>query len=128
MEWISTKDYLPEEGKYVFAKHNIGTWRDSTDQENVNCVVVKLVRGISMAERKLMEDGKLPSEKVGGIHFDGSFDKPIHSSTDRWRVYRSEDEQGNNLTPYEWKTFGATSFFGQDISHWMPIPKCNNID
>ena len=41
--WISTKEKLPEEGKYVLARHTRGTWRDSSDQDNVNCVVVKLV-------------------------------------------------------------------------------------
>lgn len=35
MNWISTKDKLPEEGKYVLARHNRGTWHDSTDQANV---------------------------------------------------------------------------------------------
>ena len=47
MNWINTKDKLPEEGKYVLARHNRGTWNDSDDQENVNCVVVKLVKGLS---------------------------------------------------------------------------------
>ena len=46
-DWISTKDRLPVEGKYVLTRHNRGTWGDSDDQKNVNCVVVKLVKGIS---------------------------------------------------------------------------------
>lgn len=121
MNWISTKDRLPEEGKYVLARHNRGTWNDSTDQANVNCVVVKLVKGISMEERKLMENGELPSHKEGGVHYDGSWDKPIYTNNERWRIYKSEDEHGNNQVPYNWQMFGPDSFFGQTITHWMPI-------
>jgi hypothetical protein len=121
MNWISTKDKLPKEGKYVLARHNRGTWNDSTDQANVNCVVVKLVRGISMEERKLMEEGKLPSRKEGGVHYDGDWDKPIYTSNERWKIYKGEDEHGNNLVPYKWEEFGPDSFFGQTITHWMPI-------
>ena len=101
MAWISTKDRLPEEGKYVLARHNRGTWHDSTDQENVNCVVVKLVRGISKEEREKMRSGE-------GL-------------IERSRLYRPEDEHGNNLVPYNWIEFGPDSFFGQTITHWMPI-------
>lgn len=78
MEWIRTEDALPPFGKYVLARHSRGTWRDSDDQENVNCVVLKRVKC-----------------EVGG----------------------------NNLVPYKWKEFGPDSFFGQDISHWCPIPE-----
>jgi len=41
--WIPTTHQLPPLGAYVLARHNRGTWRDSTDQANVNCVVVKRV-------------------------------------------------------------------------------------
>lgn len=30
---------------------------------------------------------------------------------------------GNNLAPYEWKEFGPGTYFGQDVSHWMPLPE-----
>jgi hypothetical protein len=96
---INSENDLPEEGKYVLARHNRGTWRDKTDQENVNCVVVKLVRGISMNQRELMR----------------------LTNPDRARTYRSEDEHGNNQVPYNWNQFGPDSFFGQTITHWMPI-------
>jgi len=121
MNWISTKDKLPEEGKYVLARHNRETWIDNSDQENVNCVVVKLVKGISMNERKLMEQGKIPSQKQSGVHYDGTLDKPIYTNTERWKVFKSEDEFGNNLVPYKWNSFGVDSFFGQTITHWTPI-------
>lgn len=40
---------------------------------------------------------------------------------DRHNVYRSEDEHGNNLVPYNWEMFGPDSFFGQTITHWVAI-------
>ena len=93
MEWIeiNNENDLPEEGKYVLARHNRGTWRDDDDQKNVNCVVVKLVRGISKRERK-------PSDS-----------------------YRFCDEEGNNTVPWAWDSFGPDTFFGQSITHWTPI-------
>jgi len=99
MEWISVKDGVPKAGKYVFAKHNRGTWIDEDDQENVNCVVVKLVKGISEKERSAMAD------------------------CERKICYHAEDEHGNNLVPYYWDSFGSDSFFGQSIYCWMPIPE-----
>jgi hypothetical protein len=124
MNWISTKDKLPEEGKYVLARHNRGTWNDRDDQENVNCVVVKLKKGISKEERELMKSGKLESKTIkiidcGGLWGGTSRSVPRHNIT------RAEDEEGNNLVPYNWSSFGVDSFFGQTITHWMPIEPLN---
>ncbi|CAB5226512.1 Domain of unknown function DUF551 [uncultured Caudovirales phage] len=121
MSWINVKDKLPEEGKYVLARHNRGTWNDETDQANVNCVVVKFVKGISVEERKLMKEGKLPSSKKTLGSYNKELDKIIYSDIDRWKIYKKEDQDGNNLMPYYWDTFGPDSFFGQTITHWMPI-------
>ncbi len=52
MNWISTKDKLPEEGKYVIVRHNRGNWHDSDDQANVNCVVAKMRKGLSLKDRE----------------------------------------------------------------------------
>lgn len=101
MKWISVKDKMPQEGKYILARHNRGTWHDSTDQDNVNCVVVKLARGISKKERQTL----IELNHVSANYF------------------KACDEHGNNLVPYNWKSFGVDSFFGQDITHWMEIPK-----
>ena len=107
MNWISTKDSLPKEGKYVLGRHNRGTWIDGEDQENVNCVVVSLAKGISEKDRELMKQGKLPTVLYQGMK--------------RHTVYIGADEHGNNRVPYNWETFGPDSFFGQEITHWMPI-------
>jgi len=120
MKWISTKDKLPEEGKYVLARHSRGTWYDKEDQENVNCVVVKLKKGISKEERELMKKGKLEFKTTritdcGGLWAGTSRDIP------RYNITRTADEDGNNLVPYNWESFGANSFYGQMITHWTPI-------
>lgn len=120
MEWISTKDKLPEEGKYVLARHNRGTWHDSDDQENVNCVVVKLKKGISKEERELMKIGKLESKTTKFIDCGGLWSGSVRHIP-RHKITYPEDEHGNNLVPYYWDGFGADSFFGQTITHWTPI-------
>jgi len=88
MNWISTKDKLPEEGKYVIVRHNRGNWHDSDDQANVNCVVAKMRKGLSLKDREKLD-----------------------SKSERARTYRSEDEHGNNRVPYNFDTFGPDSFF-----------------
>lgn len=123
MKWIkinSIKD-LPPEGKYVIAKHNCGNWNDSDDQENVNTVVVKLVKGISIQERKLMADGILPDKYENDTIKPGLPFTPNDTLTTRSEIYRFGDEFANNLVPYQWKTFGPTSFFGQEITHYCFI-------
>ena len=33
------------------------------------------------------------------------------------------DEYGNNLRPFRWYADGGPmSWFGQDVTHWMPLP------
>ena len=112
-KWISTKDSLPEPGKYVIAKHNKKTWNDSTDQENVNTVVVKLVLGLSMESREQLKQE---------VFIQFGEPKWLVLRTD---VYRPEDEHGNNQVAYNWQAFGIDSYFGQQISHWMTIPDIN---
>ena len=122
MNWIEIKSEkdLPEEGKYVIAKHNRGTWHDSDDQENVNTVVVKLVRGISEKERDEIrgtdkDSQERPAEDHGSYKISGL----------RSDIYRRGDEHGNNAVAWAWESFGTASFFGQQITHWMPIIPLN---
>ena len=121
MSWIkiNSKRDLPNEGEYVFARHTRGTWHDSRDKYgDVNCVVVILVKGLSKKDRQKMIDGKLKD-------YDN---EPTWCLSDGWKthkrssIYKSQDEHSNNLKPYYWDHFSSDSFFGQDISHWMPIP------
>jgi hypothetical protein len=99
-KWVNVSDALPEEGKYVLARHTLGTWHDSTDQENVNCVIVKLIKGISSEEREVL----------------------LNEGNQRGCIFTSSDEHGNNRRPYSWVSFGPMGLFGQEVSHWQPLP------
>ncbi len=99
MNWINTKDKLPEPNKYVLGVYAETNWIDSDDKKKVNCCVVKLVKGISLEDREKLSD------------LDG-----------RKRLYQFGDEEGNNKLPYRWDSFGPLTFNGEDISYWMEIP------
>ena len=105
-EWISVNERLPERGEYVLI------WCGSVQ-------VARIEKGISMAERKAMQDGIL--------------DDPVERgwcASEGWRshrrsdLFRGCDEWGNNLVPYHWYANGGPmSWFGQDVTHWMPLPE-----
>lgn len=117
MEWISADIKLPLEGKYVLGIHNRGTWHDSSDQDHVNMVIVKICRGISIAEREAMKSGEMEDYESGpyGSCFGSSMCK-------RSTVTKGCDESGNNKRPYNWESFGPSSFSGQSITHWCELP------
>ena len=115
-EWIDANEKLPEEGKYVLAIHNRGTWNDSTDQDHVCMVVVKLKKGLSEQQRDDMKNGLLEDPVEYTISNFGRV--PCKRSS----LYCSEDEHSNNKKPYCWNTFGSDTFHGQAISYWMPLP------
>ncbi len=99
MEPISTKDILPENGKYVLAHYTGGNWHDEDDQAGCEWVVAKFVRGISGEERSALCDGDA-----------------------RKHEYHSGDAVGNNRVPYWWEEFGPRMLFGQEVNYWMPLP------
>jgi hypothetical protein len=108
-QWISTDDRLPKPNTYVLGYHNRGTWHDSDDQKHVNFVIVKYTPGLSAADREKMKEGLVPDPREGGYL--------------RSKTHKTGDEGGNNRKPYAWNTFGPGSFFGQEITHWMPLPE-----
>ena len=95
--WIKTTDKLPPERKYVIGK-TTARWKDEDDPENVNVIVVKLIKGISLKERSELDN-----------------------SDQRKKLFSASDEWGNNERPYNWETFGPTNFFGQDVIEWKFI-------
>jgi hypothetical protein len=81
-------------------------------------VVVKLKKGISKEERERMKSGEIEDPSSGPYYSAfGGADYCKRSS-----VVRAEDEDGNNLRPYNWEEFGLDSFFGQTITHWCELP------
>ncbi len=118
MYWIRTEDRLPEEGKYVLARHNNNNWIDYTDQDNVNCVVVKLLKGISKEEREKMKSGEINDFKIKAINANKESEYLTFNRSD---ITFPEDEGGSNEKPYRWESFGSNSYNGQEISHWATI-------
>ena len=115
--WIETAKQLPPEGKYILGRHNRGTWHDSDDQNNVNCVVVKLQKGISQEDRQKMKDGIIPDPDYGPLWCASKGTTFAKRSS----VVTCDDEAGNNLVPYSFHEFGPDHFFGQSITHWQKI-------
>ena len=104
-EWISVKERLPESGEYVLI------WCG-------NVQVARIEKGISMADRKAMQDGVL----YDPVEFGWRASEGLvgHKRSD---LFRGCDEWGNNLVPYHWYADGGPmEWFGQDVTHWMPLP------
>lgn len=126
MKWNAITNHsdvsqLPPEGKYVLAMHNRGTWKDEEDPINVNCIVVKLIKGVSEEGRQKMQNGLMPDPFIKS--YNGFFEPVFHN---RSKIYRPEDQHGNNGYPYYWDQFGPDSFFGQDIIKWCELPEDQN--
>ena len=66
-----------------------------------------------------MKSGEIPDEEGFG-YIPG---RPIFT-VKRSDSFRGCDEDGNNLVPYKWYArSGPMEWWGQDVSHWMPLPK-----
>lgn len=44
------------------------------------------------------------------------------SECERKNSWESADEGFNNEVAYNWETFGPSSYFGQEVTHWARIP------
>lgn len=60
--------------------------------------ICTFLKGISLEERKEM------------------------NGNERARTIKDADESGNNKKPYCWKRRGPGTYFGQEVTHWMPLP------
>lgn len=112
--WISVDNQLPNDGDYVLIY--AGNYPQSQKYD-----IVRFEKGISLEEREKMKNGELPFEMQNCVHYDGSWHKPIYTKSERWKVFTSSDEHGNNQKPYSWSN-PPMKYFGQDVTHWMPLP------
>lgn len=119
-DWIYTKDELPIVGRYVLVHLVKTNWIDSTDPKGVYHDVAKMVKGISLEEREAMKNGDLPDADMN-YRTNLSTGNPMMVT--RSMTYTSADEGMNNERPYVWKTFGPSSYFGQEVDRWLPIPE-----
>jgi len=114
MEWISVDDKLPKDMEVVIIY--AGNYQQSQKYD-----IARFEKGISLEEREKMKNGELTFEMKSGVHYNGSLDKPIYTEQERWLVFLSSDEHGNNQKPYSWSSL-PMRYFGQDVTHWMPLP------
>lgn len=106
MDWISVKECLPEEGVPVLIY--LGG----------SVEVARIEKGISMEEREKMKSGELPDKEEFG-YVPGIPPFILKRSS----AFKGADEFGNNAVPYRWYAqSGPMQWFGQRVSHWMPIP------
>lgn len=68
------------------------------ESQIANYSICTFEKGISMEERKQM------------------------TGTQRALTFKAADEHSNNRKPYCWRKFGPGTYFGQDVTHWMPLP------
>lgn len=106
-EWISVSDKLPEEKEYVLiAMHDV-------------IEVARIEKGISQEERRKMKSGEIPDAEEFGYEPG----KPPFV-VKRSDSIKAADQEGNNLVPYIWRArSGPMEWFGQYVTHWMPLPK-----
>ena len=67
--------------------------------------VATFTKGISLEEREQLSD-----------------------NNPRKQTIYPEDEHGNNLKPYRWRITGPCEDFGQNVTHWTPLPKIPKQD
>lgn len=106
-EWISVSDKLPEEKEYVLiAMHDV-------------IEVARIEKGISQEERRKMKSGEIPDAEEFGYEPG----KPPFV-VKRSDAIKAADQEGNNLVPYIWRArSGPMDWFGQYVTHWMPLAK-----
>lgn len=106
MEWISTKDKLPDDGQTVLVYDG-------------NVRTANIVFGISKQTREDMKAGKIPDPESWGWNLSQGYFKIKRSDS-----FGAEDEWWNNEVPYCWKDkFSPMTWFGQNIKYWMPLPE-----
>ena len=111
-QWISVKNKLPEEGEYVLIL--MGS----------EIEIARIEKGISQEEREKMKSGELPdTEEFGYI-----------PGREPFFVRRSDaikgcDQWGNNSVPYKWYARSRPmEWWGQRVSHWMPLTDLPEIE
>ena len=105
-EWISVEERLPEEGKYVIV------WVGSAQ-------VARIEKGITEEDRQKMKNGEVEDRIEYGWSQSTGF-MPLKRSN----LYKACDVHGNNRVPYCWKANGGPmEWFGQNVTHWMPLPE-----
>ena len=104
--WIPVTERLPEEKEYVMI------WCGE-------CQIARIEKGITEEQRKAMKRGDLDDPCETGWTSSGGY-----FTLKRSESYRECDEGWNNKVPYCWYVNGGVvTLFGQNVTHWMPLPE-----
>lgn len=103
--WVPVTERLPEEKEYVLI------WCGE-------CQVARIEKGITEEQREAMKRGKLDDPCVTGWTLSSGY-----FTLKRSQSYEACDQQGNNKVPYCWYANGPMQWFGQEVTHWMPLPQ-----
>ena len=105
--WIPVSERLPEEKTYVLISCG------------GNVHVARIAMGIDEQMRDAMKRGELSDPLIPSwIASTG------YTWVKRSMLYSGCDVHGNNLVPYCWySNYGPGKWFGQEVSHWMPLPE-----
>ena len=104
-EWISVDERLPDENEYVMIWD--GKWQ-----------IAKIEKGITEKERALMMNREIDDPVEIGWNLTNGYFQLRRSDS-----YRACDEGWNNNVPYCWYVNGGMAkLFGQNVTHWMPLP------
>ena len=105
-EWVPVTERLPEEKEYVMI------WCGE-------CQIARIEKGITEEQRKAMKRGDLDDPCETGWTSSGGY-----FTLKRSESYRACDEGWNNKVPYCWYVNGGVvTLFGQNVTHWMPLPE-----
>lgn len=97
MRWVPIEVEKPKDGQAVWVRYSGDNWHsdhtlgDGRHQKHWRWAAAKFVQGRTAEE----------AERAG--------------------VFRSQDQWGNNLAPYEWEMFGPGKLFGHEVTHWAAI-------
>lgn len=103
--WVPVTERLPEEKEYVLI------WCGE-------CQVARIEKGITEEQREAMKRGELDDPCVTGWTLSSGY-----FTLKRSQSYEACDQQGNNKVPYCWYSNGPMQWFGQEVTHWMPLPQ-----
>lgn len=104
--WIPVTERLPEENEYVLI------WCGE-------CQIARIEKGISEEQRKAMKNGEINDPVESGWNMSDGYFRLKRSDS-----YKACDEGWNNKVPYCWRVNGGMmTLFGQNVTHWMPLPE-----
>lgn len=120
MRYTSKNQFPLENDLFVVGIFSKESKRFKEGPFGVNCVIVRLIKGIDEEERKKMKEGLIDDYYV--INPLANKNEKVLPYVCRSEVYKLEDENGNNgenKKNYAWKSPMGHVYNGQEIDKWF---------